>query len=441
MRLYEELFAIQPELIVHDLHPDYASTAYALRRAANDGLPAIAVQHHHAHMASCMAEHGLTGAVIGVAFDGTGFGTDGAIWGGEFLVADYSGFRRAAHLRYVSLPGGDQAIRQPWRSAVAHAIDASCDASLPEAMEPASLRTVTQMIARGINSPLTSSIGRLFDAVAALVGIRNRVTFEGQAAMELEWLATSEPSDGSYPLGIDRPTINPSEAPGVIDTRPLIRAIVDDVRRGVDKRRVARRFQSTLVEMIADVCGQLRDHTGLDRVVLSGGVFMNLLLVREVIRAAGGRGISGVSPSPGAAERRRAESRTIGRGRGHLRRPSAKAGGQSPREIVRCGNRVEASSRKPLHVPWHTGKSRRDLPRTRRADGQGRLRRRFEARLPGAYAQAQPGQYVIVHVGFALDVIDEAEAQQVFTFLDRMNELGELKEGEAEEADATPPTI
>ena len=204
--LYEKLFDVQPELLVHDLHPDYVSTRYARRRAASEGIDAVAVQHHHAHVAACMAEHGLTGDVIGVAFDGTGYGSDGAIWGGEFLIANYGDFRRAGHLRYVALPGGDRAIRHPWRSAVAHALDADCDpAAFGTVLCESELNTLRQMIERRVNSPLTSSAGRLFDAVAALAGIRTSVTFEGQAAIELEWLATETAADGSYPVELQRP--------------------------------------------------------------------------------------------------------------------------------------------------------------------------------------------------------------------------------------------
>ncbi len=163
--------------------------------AEEGGARTLAVQHHHAHVTSCMAEHQLDGSVLGVALDGTGLGTDGAIWGGEFLVANYQGFRRAAHLHYVPLPGGDRAIREPWRAAVAHLVDAGCDPSLVDrVVSKSSLRTVLQMIERDVRSPATSSCGRLFDAVAALIGLRSHASFEGQAAMELEWLATGAPS-------------------------------------------------------------------------------------------------------------------------------------------------------------------------------------------------------------------------------------------------------
>jgi hydrogenase maturation protein HypF len=180
--LYEELFAVTPQLIVHDLHPDYASTNCARERAAADEIPLLAVQHHHAHVASCMAEHGLDEPVIGVSFDGTGYGTDRAIWGGEFLVADYRNFRRAAHLRYVGLPGGDSAVREPWRMAAAHLLDAGSSwDGLVGRVDRAKLRTIATMLERRVNTPLTSSAGRLFDAVASLAGVRDTVSYEGQA--------------------------------------------------------------------------------------------------------------------------------------------------------------------------------------------------------------------------------------------------------------------
>ncbi len=274
--LYEELFRITPERIAHDPHPDYASTRYALTRAAaRHGVELVAVQHHHAHLASCMADNALLGEVIGVTFDGTGYGSDGNVWGGEFLVGGYAQFRRAAHLRYVAMPGGDQAIREPWRMALAHLLDAGRDDGLLRwRVAHASLRTARQMLDRKFNAPLTSSAGRLFDAVASLAGVRDRVTFEGQAAMQLEWLATEARGEaGAYPFELDQ---------DLIDTRPLIRAVADDVTRGTSATIVARRFHSTVVEMIASVCEAVRRENALDRVVLSGGVFMNALLTREV---------------------------------------------------------------------------------------------------------------------------------------------------------------
>ena len=286
IKLYQRLSRITPELIVHDSHPDYASTGYARQRAAADRQPIFAVQHHHAHMASCMAENGLNEPVIGVTFDGTGFGVDETtnkpvIWGGEFLVGDYHGFRRAAHLRYVPMPGGDKAAREPWRMAAAYLDDAGARISIPTGRVPAAARrTVENMLARRFNCPLTSSAGRLFDAVASIAGVRDYVNFEGQAAMELEWLAGNVAPNGAYPFDLSWPV--DSSKPGVIDTRPLILSAAEDAYGGVGAANIARRFHSTLVAIIADVCGRISERTGLDAVVLSGGVFLNAVLTKEV---------------------------------------------------------------------------------------------------------------------------------------------------------------
>lgn len=275
--LYQKLFHFEPEYVVHDLHPDYASTGFAQQT----GLPLIAVQHHHAHMASCMAENGLTGPAIGVTFDGLGYGADGAVWGGEFLVGDFAGFRRVGHLRYVGMPGGDQATRQPWRMAAAHLRDAQVTCPVFESrVSRVDRRVVNQMLERGFNTPLTSSVGRLFDAVAALTGVRDRVSFEGQAAMELEWLATDLPPAGSYPFGLESPG---SSEPFQIDTRPTIGAVVLDLANKITAEVMARRFHSTVVELIRAACARVRQQTGLSSVVLSGGVFLNALLTGEVL--------------------------------------------------------------------------------------------------------------------------------------------------------------
>ncbi len=289
IRHYERLFRITPELIVHDLHPDYASTQYAIRRAEELGVPRIAVQHHHAHMASCMAENGLDEPVIGVTFDGTGYGVDertgnATIWGGEFLVGDYRRFRRAAHLRNVPLPGGDRAIREPWRVALAHLRDAGCGCNLTPIqgrVSAAEVETVERMLDRRFNAPETSSMGRLFDAVAALIGVRDRVSYEGQAASELEWLADGETVDGSrYRFDVDEPT--EGRRPIVINTRPIIRAVVEDIHAEVPAARIARRFHSTIVALTADVCSRLRNESGINVATLSGGVFMNGILTTDI---------------------------------------------------------------------------------------------------------------------------------------------------------------
>ena len=279
--LYRQLFAIQPQCLVHDLHPDYATMRYALEQGTRSGIRLFGVQHHHAHLASCMAEHGLDEPVIGVSFDGTGFGTDGAIWGGEFLVGDYRQFRRAAHFRYVGMPGGEQAIRQPcaWRSRELTDAQATCPPLLAR-LAPVEIRTIATMLERRLNTPQTSSAGRLFDAVAALAGVRDRVNYEGQAAIELEWLATAVPPTGAYPFQLVEDAESP-ESPILIDTRPLIHAVAREVTRATAVSRIARRFHSTLVDIIAVVCGRLRSTTGVGVVVLSGGVFLNALLTQE----------------------------------------------------------------------------------------------------------------------------------------------------------------
>ena len=277
--LYEDLFEIRPRLIAHDMHPDYVSTHYAARRAKQEGLELLAIQHHHAHMASCMAENGLDERVIGVSFDGTGFGTDETIWGGEFLLGDYLGFERAAHLRCVGMPGSEKAVHEPWRMAVSHLTDAGCDdSSVAARVGGISIKAVRRMISRQFNTPQTSSAGRLFDAVASLAGIRDQVSYEGQAAIEMEHLATGLEVNGSYPFEIS------GEGPWVVDTRPLIGAVLADVTKGTKCGVMARRFHSTVVDMIASACRKIAKSSGVTTVVLSGGVFLNALLTGECQR-------------------------------------------------------------------------------------------------------------------------------------------------------------
>jgi hydrogenase maturation protein HypF len=277
--LYQDLLAVTPRVVVHDLHPDYASTRFAQQQAARGGAAIHSVQHHHAHLASCMAENLLSGPVIGITFDGTGYGTDGAVWGGEFLVGDYCGFQRFAHFRYVGMPGGEKAIREPWRMAASYLRDACLSiAAMTAVAAPSEVRVVEQLVHTGFNTPPTSSAGRLFDAVAALAGVRGRASYEGQAAMELEWVASRAKESGSYPFELAR---LPDGSPWVVDTRPLIRAVVEERKKGSEAALVARRFHSTLVEIIAAVVLRIRQTIGLTDVVLSGGVFLNVLLTRE----------------------------------------------------------------------------------------------------------------------------------------------------------------
>jgi hydrogenase maturation protein HypF len=271
---YEQLFQFVPDVFAHDLHPDYASTRYAMDRSGK--LPRVAVQHHHAHMASCMAEHGLTKPVIGVTFDGTGYGTDGTVWGGEFLIGDLCGYERAAHLRRVPMPGGERAIREPWRMALAYLIDAGLDSKVSLLKVPAQIAAHVQLAMRkGINAPLTSSAGRFLDAVAALVGLHSNVTFEGQAAISLESLALRATKSGSYPFVVEE------TLPVTVDMRPTIRAVCEAIERRDAPCEIARCVHCTLAEIITAVCEHLHHRTAIQDVVLSGGVFVNRILLSE----------------------------------------------------------------------------------------------------------------------------------------------------------------
>jgi hydrogenase maturation protein HypF len=273
---FERLFDVTPQVVAHDLHPEYLSTKYALDR---DGVALTGVQHHHAHIASCLADNGEAGPVIGVAFDGTGYGTDATIWGGEFLLADLAGFERAGHLATVPMPGGAAAIRQPWRMAAAY-LDAAYPGGLPRGLEverrnAGRWRDVGAMARRGINAPLTSSAGRLFDAVAAVLGVRDVINYEGQAAAELEQHADRGERAG-YDARID------DGAPLRIRGADLVRAVADDLLSGVSSGAVAARFHNGVAAAIVRTCLMLRERSGLAAVALSGGVFQNLLLLDSV---------------------------------------------------------------------------------------------------------------------------------------------------------------
>jgi hydrogenase maturation protein HypF len=265
---FQTLFAVTPEVVVHDLHPDYLSTTYALSR---DGVEHVAVQHHHAHLAACLAEHGETGSAVGAIFDGTGLGTDGTVWGGEILVGGLSGFQRAGHLWPVPLPGGDRAAHEPWRMACAWRMVAGGDARPLPGVDPDRWRTVARMAETGTASPVTTSVGRLFDAVAALCGLRLEVSYEGQAAMELE-AACDGAERGAYPL---------ESVAGVLDPREAILAVDRDVARGLPAGVVATRFHHGLADATARACADLAADRGLDAVVLSGGSFQNRRLLER----------------------------------------------------------------------------------------------------------------------------------------------------------------
>ncbi|MBI1258267.1 MAG: carbamoyltransferase HypF [Chloroflexi bacterium] len=278
---FQLLFDIQPEIVAYDLHPDYLSSKYALTL---DMARKIGVQHHHAHIASVMAEHGLERRLIGIAADGSGYGTDGTVWGGEILLADLRQFERVAHLALVPLPGGEQAVRQPWRMAAVYLRQAYGDDFLKleipfvQQLDRKRWHILAQMIERRINSPLTSSMGRLFDAVAALLMLRNDAVYEGQAAVELEMLA--QPSDDAYPFALNTGSGGSSMQ---FDLRPTIRALVEELQRGESAALMAGRFHRTIAEVFVAVCERVRRQSGLSEVALSGGVFQNRLLLEQTL--------------------------------------------------------------------------------------------------------------------------------------------------------------
>jgi len=282
VELLQRLFAVVPEVVAHDLHPDYLSTRFAL---GCDGLHTVAVGHHHAHLAACLAEHGEVGPAVGAIFDGAGLGPDGTVWGGELLAGGLDGYERAGHLWPVRLPGGDRAVRQPWRMACAWLAEALGEspplpATLAGRVDPAAWRAVSEMVRTGVASPVTTSAGRLFDAVAALCGLRTEVTYEGQAAIELE--AACDPAERrAYELPVED---------GVLDARPLILAVARDVEAGVTAGVAAARFHHGLADATAAACAQVAHERGIGTAVLGGGAFQNRrLLERAVVgmRAAG----------------------------------------------------------------------------------------------------------------------------------------------------------
>ncbi len=296
--LYQRLFRIEPEIIACDMHPDYLSTRWAKELSQQKGLPLVPVQHHHAHIVSCMVDNEVQEPVIGVSFDGTGYGIDGRIWGGEFMVADYRGFQRKGHLEYLPLPGGAAAIKKPYRTAIGYLYALLGEEVLRQELPCLSsvngleLDLIRQQIDRGVNAPLTSSCGRLFDAVSALLGVRGQIDYEAQAAIELEMAACDGHEDGAYPFSVD-------VAGGirVIRLRELFSAIVSDLLRGIEVPTIASRFHNTVAQMIGQVCSRIAEETGISRVALSGGVFQNRLLMNKVIAALEAAGIKTIAHS------------------------------------------------------------------------------------------------------------------------------------------------
>jgi len=291
--LYEHLFRAKPAVIACDMHPDYLATRYAQERAKNESLPLFFIQHHHAHIASCLADNDWSvdaGPVIGVAMDGTGLGSDGYIWGGEFLIADYRSFQRYGQLQYLPLPGGDAATRRPYRIALAYLH--RCLGEIPDLPFIASvpqqeIEIVQQMVEKGINTPLTSSCGRLFDAVSALLGICLETSYEAQAAIELEMLA-GDPQRGDgmlYPFSIDS-----DGRTRIVRVEALIGAIVRAIKAGRPGAEISAAFHNSVAEMIAQMCQLAREETGLNTVALSGGCFQNRQLLRLAVDALEAQG-------------------------------------------------------------------------------------------------------------------------------------------------------
>lgn len=288
IRHLERILEIEPSVIAHDLHPGYFSTQWARQRG---GAHVVGVQHHHAHIASCMAENHLEGRVIGIALDGTGYGSDGHVWGGEVLVAGYQGFERAAHLEYVPLPGGEAAIHEPWRMAVSfllhHLGREFLKLNIPfvRALDTHKAGLLIRMIEQGVNSPLTSSCGRLFDAVAALIGIRQCINYEAQAAIELEMAIDPSPDTTAYPMDLI-----PDGHNWIIGSRPMFQCIIEDLLNEIPIGLISRRFHNGLAKALANLADLLRKRIGLARICLSGGTFHNVYLSEHLetqLRLAG----------------------------------------------------------------------------------------------------------------------------------------------------------
>ncbi len=280
---FGRLYEARPVAVACDAHPDYLSTQFAAR----SGLPTVTVQHHYAHVLSCLAEHELTGSVLGVSWDGSGDGMDGTVWGGEFLRVDDEGFRRVASFRRFPLPGGEQAVREPRRTAAGLLFEIFGETLLKmEELAPVAAfsaeerRILRQMLARGVNAPETSSVGRLFDAVASLLGIRQRCSFEGQAAMELEFLRDGVETDDAYALQMTAYGGDGVSPLLLLDWEPLVRAIIDDIARGVAPSLISARFHNALTGAIVAVARRI----GEERVVLTGGCFQNAYLTEQAVR-------------------------------------------------------------------------------------------------------------------------------------------------------------
>jgi len=297
VRHLEAVWQTQPETLACDLHPDYLSTRYARKRAEDQDLPLVPVQHHHAHLVACLADNRVSGPAVGLICDGTGYGTDGTSWGGEILVGDESDYQRVGHLRNLPLPGGERAIREPWRVAGAYLREVYgenfqrelADLDFCQRLSAEKWSVIEQMLQRDVNCPLASSAGRLFDAVAALLGLTWEATYEGQAAMALEAAGSRQSTVGSrkspeaaepgyrgYPYGIIQ-----EENMLIADPRPIIRALVVDLRSGVSEAEIATVFHETFARMMVEMAATAAEEASLKLVALSGGTFQNRYLLER----------------------------------------------------------------------------------------------------------------------------------------------------------------
>ena len=264
------MFRVKPEIVAVDLHPDYFSTNFG----KNLGIKTVQIQHHHAHIASCMAEHGLDEKVIGVSFDGTGLGTDGHIWGGEFLTCDLNDFERFTHFEYIPMPGGDSVTKEPWRSAIAYLYNIygddfkNLDLDFLKNIPITKVDLIIEALKKNINAPLSSSCGRLFDAVSALINLCTVSKFHAEAPMRLESIADITVQE-SYPFEISE----------IVSFKPTISKIVDDLKHGVSLPVISAKFHNTVIGVMLAVAEKIRIKTGLNKVVLSGGSFQNAILL------------------------------------------------------------------------------------------------------------------------------------------------------------------
>jgi hydrogenase maturation protein HypF len=398
------LFSVTPEIAVRDLHPGYLSTRLAEALGLRQVIP---VQHHHAHVAAVMAEHGRTAAVLGIAFDGTGYGDDGRTWGAELLAADLTGYRRLAHLRYIPMPGGDLAARTPWRVAAGYvAAEPSVAAAFRLAftgVDPRERAVAERQAAAGLNAPLASSMGRLFDAAAAVLGVRRVSDYEGQAAMELEALAGRRVAR-EYRCEVT----GGGEGPWVLDPVPLLVELGERRQSGEDAADLAADFHASVARATAELARRGCEAAGLDTVALGGGVFQNARLLESVRARLEREGLRALlphrlGPNDGPSVTARPPSPPPGS-------PTAWA---EAREALMC-----------LGIPGRVLEMREDRGLAMGQVDFGGVRR--EVCLAYVADQVRPGDYVVVHVGFAISRVDEEEARRTFEALREMSQLEEL---------------